>query len=434
MFELILVLIGLFVLIIGSLTDIHRREIPDWISFGLLFFGITVNIVRSIIYSDILFIIFSIAGIALAYIIGALLYYTGQWGGGDAKVLMGFGALFGPFTYTNIEVGFINISQISQIIATYNLHFLLIFMLNILIFGAAYSLIWTLARIARRPKVFMHAYTQKRKEMKYANYIQILAVIGTTLGIFLITRDIFVIGFAIAILSITVFLLLFAKLFSHAAEQTFIKDFPIPELTEGEWVVEDIWTPKSKPVSFTEYNTHVHDEYAQMQIEQNIGNAVLRFFSNTQFGHRMLESRMKKQQLNIQELAQTQLTKVKTELEKILAQNGIRNTKSITEILQTKTQDELERVIAKLKPEDTEKVMQDILKYFLTHLYTYDKVYVCGTKDLGVTQKQIDVLKHTHAKSVKVKVGIPFLPSFLIAYIFTIWWGNALAYVFLLVL
>jgi hypothetical protein len=53
---------------------------------------------------------------------------------------------------------------------------------------------------------------------------------------------------------------------------------------------------------------------------------------------------------------------------------------------------------------------------------------ICGPKDLGLEQKQIDRLirlkKQKKIKKVLIKYGIPFVPSFLIAFIITYFWGN----------
>ena len=55
---------------------------------------------------------------------------------------------------------------------------------------------------------------------------------------------------------------------------------------------------------------------------------------------------------------------------------------------------------------------------------------ITGPKDLGVTRAQIRLLKKLHregkVKKVLLKVGIPFMPAFLIAFIMTLLWGNVL--------
>ncbi len=56
--------------------------------------------------------------------------------------------------------------------------------------------------------------------------------------------------------------------------------------------------------------------------------------------------------------------------------------------------------------------------------------YVCGPKDLGITKEQISALKKLKVKSVLVRDGIPFVPSFLLAFLLYLWLGSPLAWFF----
>ena len=50
--------------------------------------------------------------------------------------------------------------------------------------------------------------------------------------------------------------------------------------------------------------------------------------------------------------------------------------------------------------------------------------YICGPKDLGIEPPQIKQLIKSKVKKVLVKEGIPFVPSFLISFVFTLFFGN----------
>ena len=82
-------------LIIGTKTDLEKREVPDFLNFVLIAFGIAIGATTSVITWTIWPLLSAIGGLLIGYLIGALMYYTGQWGGGDAKMLMGLGALQG---------------------------------------------------------------------------------------------------------------------------------------------------------------------------------------------------------------------------------------------------------------------------------------------------------------------------------------------------
>ena len=82
-------------LLIGSITDLKTREVPDWVNYGLICSGVALNLLFSIIYSNPSFILSSIIGLAIFFVIAYVMFYAGQWGGGDSKMLMGIGAIIG---------------------------------------------------------------------------------------------------------------------------------------------------------------------------------------------------------------------------------------------------------------------------------------------------------------------------------------------------
>jgi len=57
-----------------------------------------------------------------------------------------------------------------------------------------------------------------------------------------------------------------------------------------------------------------------------------------------------------------------------------------------------------------------------------NKKRIAGPKDLGIEKKQIKQLielkRKGLIKKILIKEGIPFVPSFLIAFIITFWFGN----------
>lgn len=60
----------------------------------------------------------------------------------------------------------------------------------------------------------------------------------------------------------------------------------------------------------------------------------------------------------------------------------------------------------------------------------YKGRYLCGPKDLGVTKEKIRELQRLGIKQVIVKDGVPFVPSFLIAFLFYLWLGSPLEWFF----
>ena len=87
--------VSLIALFIGSATDLKTREVPDWLNYGLVISGFGLNLLFSAIHSNSSFIINSVIGFLIFFGIAYIMFYAGQWGGGDSKMLMGLGAMIG---------------------------------------------------------------------------------------------------------------------------------------------------------------------------------------------------------------------------------------------------------------------------------------------------------------------------------------------------
>ena len=79
-------LLALIVLIIASYTDFRKREVPDWLNYGLIFAGVGINGIASLVFYDYHYVLYSLAGLALGVAIAMGMFYAGQWGGGDSKL------------------------------------------------------------------------------------------------------------------------------------------------------------------------------------------------------------------------------------------------------------------------------------------------------------------------------------------------------------
>lgn len=89
--------IGLVGVALAAAQDLKTREVPDALSSGLIATGFAAAILRISFGAPIGVLINTTLGFAFGYGVGALLYFAKQWGGGDAKLLAGLGALFGFF-------------------------------------------------------------------------------------------------------------------------------------------------------------------------------------------------------------------------------------------------------------------------------------------------------------------------------------------------
>ena len=268
----------LFLLIIGTFTDLKVREVPDWLNYSGIFIGLGLRLIWSLYSFDWSYIIDGVIGFVVFFGIACAMFYLGQWGGGDSKMLMALGALLGlKFSFDHITVAFV---------------------VSLMIVGGLYGFVWSFVLALKSWKKFVPQFKKSLDANKRFRAI----FIGFSLVLFvaaIFTQSVF-----------TKFLLIFAALFIpvmnylilavKAVENTCMYQRVKPaELTEGDWIAKDV--------------------------------------------------------------------KVK----------GKR---------------------------------------------------ICGPKDLGIEKKQIRQLIRLKVKSVIVKVGIPFVPSFLLAFLLALWIGNPLAF------
>jgi preflagellin peptidase FlaK len=93
MLEIIFLVVALIGSIIAAIFDLKTTEIPDEIPYAMMAFGIVGHLIKSYINLSFWpFLLSSVVGLSFLGF-GFLMYFLGQWGGGDAKVLSGIGFL-----------------------------------------------------------------------------------------------------------------------------------------------------------------------------------------------------------------------------------------------------------------------------------------------------------------------------------------------------
>lgn len=154
------------------------------------------------------------------------MYYTGQWGGGDAKMLMGLGALLGvPLSFFTGQT---------------NTPLLIYFLITVVFAGAAYGMTWMAVLFVTRRKTVLPALKKKLHEPKMLKTRKLSIA---TLLLLAITAIAWTNIYSLALLSIAAisYLTLYAALAAKTIEQTcFVKDQPVNKLVVGDWVVEAV--------------------------------------------------------------------------------------------------------------------------------------------------------------------------------------------------
>ena len=227
--EYIVYLLSFAALLTGSITDLKTREVPDFVNYGFIISGIALNLLFSVIYSDFSFIIHSIVGLGIFFGIAWVMFYAGQWGGGDSKMLMGLGAMIG------IDVFF------------KKPQFLLDFFINALFIGAIYGLLWSIFLAFKNKKKFWKEFKKissennviKLKKIVLIFILAILILLFITYEKNFFIKKVFFMLLSLAFLILTTFYL---WLFVKAIEKSSMYKLAEPSrLTEGDWIVNDVY-------------------------------------------------------------------------------------------------------------------------------------------------------------------------------------------------
>jgi Flp pilus assembly protein protease CpaA len=223
-------ILTVILLLIGSITDLKKREVHDYISYGLIVVGFASSIIYSIITFSINPFINSLLGFLLGLIIAYVMFYLGQWGGGDSKLIMGLGTI----------IGF----NVFEFFGAQNYWFV-IFLINILFIGAIYGLIWSIYLAFSHRKLFLKKAKEwrERKDITlYRRMILIFILITVIATIFFVPEELKLLLLAfIAMLFVVFYMWIFVRIIE---ESCMIKKIPVSKLTEGDWVYKDVYIGK----------------------------------------------------------------------------------------------------------------------------------------------------------------------------------------------
>jgi Flp pilus assembly protein protease CpaA len=230
--EYILLTIGLSGIIIGSITDIQKREVADSVNYSLIFGGLGIRLIHSLATFEWMFFLQGLMGFGAFLALAYLMFFTGQWGGGDSKMLMGMGALFA--TYPSVLLQHFSPNHIG-------FPFLITFWINLLIFGAIYGILWTIGLGIFHFEDMKKAYKGLIKEdlikkIRLATHIisGILIIYGGISS--QLINKLFGIVFGIMIL-----LFFYMYIIIKSVEKSSMYKIITPDkLVEGDWPVDDV--------------------------------------------------------------------------------------------------------------------------------------------------------------------------------------------------
>lgn len=226
MLEILLFATAFIGSVIAALFDLKTTEIPDEIPYVMMAVGIIGNLIISYLtWSYWPFLLSVIAGLAFLGF-GFIMYYLGQWGGGDAKILSAVG-----FLIPKLPVDF-------KVLLFFP--FSLSFFFNLFLIGAAYMIVYAIVLSIINRKiwfVFLKDIRANAKMIAIFNFLLILlmflfGLIYTNFFSFINSTDL-VTFYIILVLSCTglFFLWKFVKVVEDVG---FKKKIPVSKLRVGD--------------------------------------------------------------------------------------------------------------------------------------------------------------------------------------------------------
>ncbi len=396
-------ILGLAVLLIASINDLKIREVPDWLSYTFLFTAVIANLILSVMENDYWIILNSLAGVLFGFILGLIFFYTGQWGGGDSKIMMGLLGLIGVniLSFYSLVIGKIDV--ITYILSAK--WFLLI--INFALAGAVYGLLFSIIVGIRKRKEYLKAIEKELKDKQFKlirKVVFIFAVCSMLLGALLnITISGLSMGIFIGGLGLFVLVMFYVWAFAKSIDNgCMYKRVRANKATIGDWIVDKVFVnrrPKNLLAeALHEYRIRNDKKITLHSFEKRLALAYIKFTKGQCAKTFCSKSNLKD---NIHQLRL--LLKVSSK------KRMMNNAKKL-----------------KMDKEDINKFLE-----FLNEQDIYfDKFLVCSMQNTGLSELQVKLLQKLYAqkkvRSVVIKEGIPFIPSFLIGfilfYVLGFWW------------
>jgi len=213
--DIIVFSIFFIILLVTSIIDIKTREVPDSLSFGLLFFALAYRIFQSFFIPNILLLI--ALNFLFFFIISCIFYYGRMFGGGDFKLLSGlaFALAYPPL---------FNIKEF----------FPFKFLFYCLIVAGIYGVVWAIYILLKNKKKF-----DIKKRIKDRGFILVFC-----LSLFLVLLSflffIFRQNFFFLFSSLLFLIFPFLYLIIHFADEMLIVEKTPNRLVEGDLLFKDV--------------------------------------------------------------------------------------------------------------------------------------------------------------------------------------------------
>ncbi len=183
--DLLLLGIAIIFLIFASITDIKKKEVPNWLNFSLVAIALAIRGIGALIFKDFSYFYWALIAVAIFYVLGEIFFYNNIFGGGDAKLFVALAAVFATRPYFVNAIGFgLGFKE----------PFLLTFMINALFLGSVWGVIVSIFIFIKMPrKKFFMQFNSINKKLKWARIISLVFALISIIFTFILNEAWFII-------------------------------------------------------------------------------------------------------------------------------------------------------------------------------------------------------------------------------------------------
>ncbi|MEK6890093.1 MAG: prepilin peptidase [Nanoarchaeota archaeon] len=213
---LFLFAVALIWMIFASVQDLKVREVANWLNFSLVSIALAYRLFYSIGVENYTFFLSGILGVLVFFLISQAFYYGKVFGGGDAKLLVGMGAVL-PF------------NSLNEFLLQGSFFLLLLFSV-----GAVYSLIASVMFAFKNKNKFFKSFMKFFKEFDWRFYgLLFLFVFGIVSYGYKVSYGLI---FAAVLLTLAL-LFIYLRAVDKSCMLVYVKP---KDLREGDWIGEEI--------------------------------------------------------------------------------------------------------------------------------------------------------------------------------------------------
>ncbi|MCX8194428.1 MAG: A24 family peptidase, partial [Candidatus Pacearchaeota archaeon] len=186
--DIFLAILAALLLVVASVTDLKRREVPNWLSFSFIGMAAAIRAIAAVISGQSLYFLHTLFSFFIFFVLANLFYYTRIFGGGDAKLLMSLSVILAtdPVFLSAIQGHLIKQNPqtpFSQIITTEPL--LLTLLVNIFVLGSLYGLGFSIFSVVKNRKKFWREFKKGDKKIRlFRSLFWLAALIFLVLSLF----------------------------------------------------------------------------------------------------------------------------------------------------------------------------------------------------------------------------------------------------------